>query len=99
MDHTVASTQVEDQTLYEAWQALACLDREKNLESLGPSIAYKLRQPMCAIVASAAACSRWLSAEPSNFDRALRSLERIAHEGRPITMISAALSSPIRRSE
>ena len=97
MDHTVASTQVEDQTICEAWQALACLDREKDLGSLGASIAYRLRQPMCAIVASAAACSRWLAAQPPNLDRALRSLERIADEGKRAGEIIGGLRVLVQR--
>src|SRR5262245_23923132 len=49
---------------------------------LGASIAHELNQPLGAIVASAAASSRWLSAQPPNLDRARQSLERIANEGR-----------------
>jgi C4-dicarboxylate-specific signal transduction histidine kinase len=72
----------EDQALDEVQEVLARLSRERTLEVLGASIAYELSQPLCAIVASAAACSRWLSARPPNLDRAQRALERIADEGR-----------------
>ena len=51
-------------------------------DALRASIAYEWSQPLCAIVASAAACSRWLSAKPPNLDRAQRALERIGSEGR-----------------
>jgi C4-dicarboxylate-specific signal transduction histidine kinase len=76
------STLVDDEALDEVHEALARLNREKTLEVLGASIAYELSQPLGAIVASAAACSLWLLARPPNLDRALRSLERIADEGR-----------------
>ena len=72
----------EEEALNELREALARLNREKTPEGLGASIAYELSQPLGAIVASAAACSRWLAAQPPYLDRALRSLERIAHEGR-----------------
>jgi C4-dicarboxylate-specific signal transduction histidine kinase len=72
----------EDEALDEVREALARPNRENTLEVLGASIAYELSQPLGAIVASAAAGSRWLSAQPPNLDRAQRSLERIAGEGR-----------------
>jgi C4-dicarboxylate-specific signal transduction histidine kinase len=63
-------------------EALARVDRATTSGVRGASIAYELSQPLCAIVASAAACSRWLSAEPPNLDRAQRALERIVNEVR-----------------
>jgi C4-dicarboxylate-specific signal transduction histidine kinase len=77
----MATTPVGE-ALREAEEALARLNREETLEVLGASIAYELSQPLGAIVASAAAGSRWLSAQPPNLDRAQRSLARIADEGR-----------------
>jgi len=70
------------EALREAEEALARVNRAATLGVLGASIAYELSQPLCAIVASAAACSRWLSAEPPNLGRAQRALERIADDGR-----------------
>jgi len=70
------------ETLREAQEVLARVNRATTLGVLGASIAYELSQPLCAIVASAAACSRWLSAEPPNLGRAQRALERIARDGR-----------------
>lgn len=46
----------------------------------GASVAHELNQPLAAIVMSAGACSRWLSAQPPNLDRAQRALERVANE-------------------
>ena len=53
----------------------------------GVSIAHELNQPLAAIVMSAGACSRWLSAQPPNLAKALRALERIANEIRRATEI------------
>jgi len=65
-----------------AAEALARINRATTLGVLGASIAHELNQPLGAIVASAAACSRWLSAQPPNLEKAQRALERIANEGR-----------------
>src|SRR6266446_1593573 len=70
------------EALRDAEEALARVNRVATLGALGASIAYELSEPLCAIVASAAACSRWLSAEPPNLGRAQRALERIANDGR-----------------
>src|SRR5260221_7059385 len=75
------STLVVD-ALRQAEEALARVNRATTLVVLGASIADELSEPLCAIVASAAACSRWLSGQPPNLARAQRALERIAGEGR-----------------
>jgi signal transduction histidine kinase len=69
------------EALREAEEGVARVNRAATPGALGASIAYELSQPLCAIVASAFACSRWLSAEPPNLDRAQRALERIASDG------------------
>jgi len=74
----MAMTGIETTLLREA---LVRIDRATTSALPGASIAYALSQPLCAIVASAAACSRWLSAQPPNLDRAQRALERIARDG------------------
>ena len=74
-----------------AAEALARINRATTLGVLGASIAHELNQPLVAIVASAAACSRWLSAQPPNPDQAQRALERIANEGRRASEIIEGL--------
>jgi C4-dicarboxylate-specific signal transduction histidine kinase len=74
-----------------AAEALARINRATTLGVLSVSIANELNHPLAAIVLSAAACSRWLSAQPPNFDKAQRTLERIANEGRRAGEIIAAL--------
>jgi C4-dicarboxylate-specific signal transduction histidine kinase len=73
---------VMGEVLDEAQQALARPDCATTASAeLSASIAYELSQPLCAIVASAAACARWLSAQPPNLEKARRAVERIANEG------------------
>jgi signal transduction histidine kinase len=74
-----------------AAEALARINRATTLGVLGTSIAHELNQPLAAIVASAAACSRWLSAQPPNLDKAQRALERIGNEGRRASEIIEGL--------
>jgi signal transduction histidine kinase len=74
-----------------AAEALARINRATALGVLGVSTAHELNQPLGAILASAGACSRWLSAQPPNLDKAQRALERIANEGRRATEIIEGL--------
>ena len=83
------TTTVTEQRL--AAEALARINRATALGVLGASTAHELNQPLGAIVASAGACSRWLSAQPPNLDKAQRALERIANEGRRATEIIEGL--------
>jgi len=65
------------EALREAQGALARANRATTLGMLGASIVHEVNQPLGAIAASAAAGSRWLSAQPPDLDKAQRSLERI----------------------
>jgi signal transduction histidine kinase len=85
------------EALREAEEALARVNRATTPGVLAASIAYELSQPLCAIVASAFACSRWLSAEPPNLDRAQRALERIVDDGRRASEIIDGIRVPAQR--
>ena len=82
-----------------AAEALARINRATALGVLGASIAHELNQPLGAIVASAGACSRWLSAHPPNLHKAQRALERIATEGRRATEIIDGLCMLVKGHE
>jgi len=82
MTKTGIESTLVGEALREVQEALVRVNRAKTSGMLSASIAYELSQPLCAIVASAFACSRWLSAEPPNLHRARRALERIAREGK-----------------
>ena len=85
------------EALPEVEEVQARANRATALGVFGASIAYELSQPLAAIVASAAACARWLSAQPPNLDRAQRSLERIAGEGRRASEIIDGLRALVER--
>jgi C4-dicarboxylate-specific signal transduction histidine kinase len=61
---------------------LAHTTRVLTMGELTASIAHEVNQPLGAIVASAAACERWLAAEPPQMEKARRALERIVNDGR-----------------
>jgi PAS domain S-box-containing protein len=71
-----------EEALREAQAALARVNRVTTLGVLAASIAHEVNQPLGAMVTSAGSCSRWLAAEPPEFDKAQRALERIAKDGR-----------------
>ncbi|MGR4871170.1 PAS domain S-box protein [Variovorax sp. LARHSF232] len=76
-DHVLAS-----EALREAQAALARVNRVTTLGVLAASIAHEVNQPLGAMVASAGSCARWLAAQPPEFEKAQRSLERIARDGK-----------------
>ena len=76
-DHVLAS-----EALREAQAALARVNRVTTLGVLAASIAHEVNQPLGAMVASAGSCARWLAAQPPEFDKARRALERIARDGK-----------------
>jgi C4-dicarboxylate-specific signal transduction histidine kinase len=61
---------------------LAHTTRVLTMGELTASIAHEVNQPLGAIVTSAAACERWLAAEPPKMEKARRALERIVNDGR-----------------
>lgn len=76
-DHMLAS-----EALREAEAALARVNRVTTLGVLAASIAHEVNQPLGAITASAAACTRWLAAQPPEMEKARAALQRIAKDGR-----------------
>jgi PAS domain S-box-containing protein len=47
------------------------------VSQLSAAIAHEVNQPLAAVVANSDACLRWLTMQPPNVERALRSVERI----------------------
>jgi PAS domain S-box-containing protein len=85
------------EALRKAQAALARVNRATTLGLLGTSIAHEVNQPLGAIATSAAACSRWLSAEPPDLDKAQRSLERIANDARRASTVVDRLRALVKR--
>src|SRR5262249_36857631 len=81
----------------EAQGALARANRATTLGMLGASIVHEVNQPLGAIAASAAAGSRWLSAQPPDLDRAQRSLERIVNDSRRASAVIGRLRALVNR--
>lgn len=67
--------------------ALENASRLSTVAELSASIAHEISQPLSAIVASSAACNRWLSASPPNMTRAKQTIERIARDALCVSKI------------
>jgi PAS domain S-box-containing protein len=76
-DHMLAS-----QALRDAEAALVRVNRVTTLGVLAASIAHEVNQPLGAILASTAACVRWLGAQPPDLEKARSALQRITSDGR-----------------
>jgi PAS domain S-box-containing protein len=76
-DHMLAS-----EALRQAEAALARVNRVTTLGVLAASIAHEVNQPLGAITTSAAACTRWLAAQPPEMEKARSALQRIVADGR-----------------
>jgi PAS domain S-box-containing protein len=83
--------------LREAQAALARVNRVTTLGVLAASIAHEVNQPLGAMVTSAASCSRWLAAQPPDFDKAQRALERIGKDGRRASEVIDRIRTLVRR--
>jgi PAS domain S-box-containing protein len=80
-----ASIDIDDEVraheaLRSASDKLARATQAASLAELSASIAHEVNQPLAAIVANSHACHRWLSAEPSNVERAKITIERILRD-------------------
>ena len=61
---------------------LARVSRVMTMGELTASIAHEVNQPLGAMVANAAACARWLAAEPAEIAKTRKALDSIAADGR-----------------
>ena len=51
---------------------------------MAASIAHEINQPLMSVVASAQACLRWLTVEPSSPERARKAAERVIRDGNDV---------------
>jgi signal transduction histidine kinase len=80
---TIALESTRRERQYREMQSeLAHANRVATMGQLTASIAHEVNQPLGAIVTSAAACERWLAANPPQVEKARRALERIVNDGR-----------------
>ena len=80
-------TDVEDQKRAEeasrkAQADLAYVTRVATMGELAASIAHEVSQPLTGIVTQAAACLRWLGAQPPNVAKAHEAAERVVRDGK-----------------
>ena len=85
------------EALREAEAQLARVNRVTTLGVLAASIAHEVNQPLGGVVTSAASCSRWLAADPPDLERARRSLERIAKDGRRASEVIDRIRALVQR--
>ena len=76
---------------------LAHVARLTTLGELTASIAHEVNQPLGAMVASAAACARWLGADPPEMGKARRALERIVNDGKRASAVIERIRALIKR--
>jgi PAS domain S-box-containing protein len=68
------------------------------MSELSASIAHEINQPLAAVVANAHACVRWLSAVPSNVERAQLSAEKIIRDGNSAAEVVKRIRSLFRNA-
>ena len=78
-------------------EELRRVGRATTLGALAASIAHEVNQPLGAVVTSAASCSRWLSAEPPDLDKARRALDRIVRDGQRASEVIVRIRALVTR--
>jgi PAS domain S-box-containing protein len=92
-----ATLRDKDHALQSARDELARVSRVTMMGELTAAIAHEVNQPLGAMVANAAACTRWLAADPPETARTRRALESIAADGRRASDIIGRIRSLVRR--
>ena len=91
-EHKLASEALRD-----AESTLARVNRVTTLGVLAASIAHEVNQPLGAISASAAACTRWLAAQPPEMEKARSALQRIVTDGRRASQVVDRIRALVNR--
>ena len=86
----------ERETLRRLEAELAHANRLTTMGELTASIAHEVNQPLGAMVANAAACTRWLAAEPPETVKARRALDSIAADGRRASEIIGRIRALVK---
>jgi PAS domain S-box-containing protein len=84
--------------LRETSDRLAKATQAASLAELSASIAHEVNQPLAAIVANSHACQRWLSAEPTNVERAKITVERIIRDANSAADVVSRIRALFRQS-
>jgi PAS domain S-box-containing protein len=76
---------------------LARVNRVTTMGELTASIAHEVNQPLGAMVANAAACQRWLAADPPLTEKAQRALKSIAADGQRASAVIGRIRALMKR--
>jgi len=87
----------ERETLRRLEAELAHANRLTTMGELTASIAHEVNQPLGAMVANAAACTRWLAMAPPETVKARRALDSIAADGRRASEIIGRIRALVKR--
>jgi PAS domain S-box-containing protein len=87
-----------EEALRRASDKLAQATRAASLAELSASIAHEVNQPLAAIVTSAHACQRWLSAVPANVERAMIAAERITQNANSAADVISRIRALFRQA-
>jgi PAS domain S-box-containing protein len=85
------------EALRDAEAALARVNRVTTLGVLAASIAHEVNQPLGAMTTSAAACARWLAAQPPEMEKARAALQRIATDGKRAAQVVDRIRALVNR--
>jgi len=77
---------------------LARAAQTATIGELAAAIAHEVNQPLSAVVATAHACLRWLSAEPPNLEMARQAAERIVRDGKDAGEVVRRVRALFRRA-
>jgi C4-dicarboxylate-specific signal transduction histidine kinase len=92
-----ATVRGKDDALQMARAELARVSRVTTLGELTASIAHEVNQPLGAMVANAAACARWLAAQPPDVQKTKQALQSIAADGKRAGDIIGRIRALTRR--
>jgi len=92
-----ATLRDKDHALQSARDELARVSRVTMMGELTAAIAHEVNQPLGAMVANAAACTRWLAADPPETAKTRRVLESIAADGRRASEIIGRIRALVKR--
>ncbi len=92
----VTERKAAERALADAQADLAQTARLASLGELAGSIVHEVKQPVTGIIASAAACLRWLAREPAELDEARKSTARIIELASRTNKVVSGLRSLVR---
>jgi PAS domain S-box-containing protein len=87
----------KDAALETARTELARVSRVTTLGELTTSIAHEVAQPLAGMIASAAASTRWLAAEPPDLAEARSALDNVAADGKRAREVIARIRALTKR--